>query len=63
MSGSERTPLGAEEVAPYVMRAMIMILVFALVVMVDQFKFRGHHTSLFSRTVLYYVTRLLPGRF
>jgi hypothetical protein len=41
---------------------MIIVLVIALLVMVDQFRFRGYYTSMLSGTALYYVTRLLPGR-
>jgi hypothetical protein len=40
---------------------MIIVLVIALLVMVDQFRFRGY-TSMLSGRALYYVTRLLPGR-
>ena len=44
------------------MRILIIVLVFILLVMVDQFKFRGYYTSMVSERVYYYVMRLLPAR-
>ena len=42
------------------MRILIIVLVFILLVMVDQFRFRGYYTSMMSERVSYYVMRLLP---